>query len=354
MTFLLFILLLLVIVVIHEFGHLIMAKIFNVYCHEFSFGFGPLLFKKKFKETTYSLRAIPLGGYVAMAGDSDNPIEPEVTKNLPPERTLTGIHPLKKLCILYAGIFMNIVLALLISSMVFLSYGEAALSPDNTIASVVDDSVAYRAGIKEGDIVKKIELPDGSIYGVSTFSDISAYFSLYKGEGEITFTIERNGSETRISFTPEYNQNEERYMIGIGANQAKIVDVNIINCWKYGTEYIFSMTGAIISSLLNIFRGIGLENMSGPVGIYSVTGQAIEQGFDTYLLLIAMISLNVGVVNFLPIPVMDGGRGLITIVEMIIGRPINKKVSDVIMSASTILLLVLFALMTIKDIRSLF
>lgn len=354
MTLILFILLLFVIVVIHEFGHLIAAKAFGVYCQEFSFGMGPLLFKKKFKETQYSIRALPLGGYVSMAGDTDNALEPSVMENLPPERTLTGIHPLKKLVVIYAGIIMNIVLALVISSMVFLSYGEANVSPDGTIASVVEDSVAYKAGLQAGDEITSITLPDGSKYKIDYFTDISNYFSLYEGEGEITFEILRDGKSKEISFTPEYDQAEDRYMIGIAANEFAKVEVNIFNCWKYGFSYIVNLTTAIISSLFNLLRGVGLKNLSGPVGIYTVTNQALEMGFDTYLLLIAMVSLNVGIFNFLPIPVMDGGRGLITIIEMIIKRPINKKLSDIIMTISVIVLLVLFALLTVKDIVGLF
>lgn len=354
MSVIFFILLLFVIVVIHELGHLIAAKAFGVYCHEFSFGMGPLLFKKKGKETTYSVRLFPIGGYVSMAGDTENELEQKFEKELPPERTLTGIHPLKRLVIIYAGIIMNIILALIISSMVFLSYGEAAVSPDATIAKVMEDSVAYKAGIQEGDKIISMKLPDGSEYPIDYFSDLTTYFSLYDGEGSINFTIIRNDEKLNIDIKPQYDASEERYLIGIQANEFQSVNVNIFNCFKYGFSYIVNLSVAIISALLNIFRGSGLANLSGPVGIYTVTSEAVSMGLDTYLLLIAMVSLNVGLFNFLPIPVMDGGRGLLIIIEMIIGRPINKKVSDTIMTISVVLLLALFVILTTKDIIGLF
>lgn len=353
MTIIFFLFLLLIIVIIHELGHLIVAKIFGVYCHEFSFGMGPLITQKKIGETVYSLRALPLGGFVSMAGDSDGSVDPEKEKDIPIERTLKGCGPIKKLLIFYAGIFMNFVLALVIAALVFLSYGVVSVSPDSTIAEVTKDSIAYKAGILPGDKVTAISLPDGSRYTVRQFDEIVTYFSLYEGEGEVTFEIEREGKDVTISFTPLFNEEEERYMVGIAAKQFETANVNIFNCWKYAFDYLITISSAVISSLLNLLRGVGLDNLSGPIGIYSVTETAINEGIGTYFLLIAMVSVNVGLINLLPIPVMDGGRALLLIIEVIIGRPLNEKISNAILTGSAILLILLFILMTIKDVANL-
>ncbi len=133
MTAILFTLLLIIIISVHEFGHFLAAKLFNVYVSEFSIGMGPAIKSWQGKETKYSIRAIPLGGYCAMAGDSDNPIEPTVEEKLPKERTLNGIHPVKKIIVLLAGIFMNVVLAFVIVAVIIMINGNYGVSPDNIV-----------------------------------------------------------------------------------------------------------------------------------------------------------------------------------------------------------------------------
>lgn len=345
-----FVVLLGIIITIHEAGHLIAAKIFKVYCGEFSIGMGPKIYSHKFKETTFSLRAVPIGGYVSMAGDNDNAIEPDVDEtSIPHERTLKGIHPVKKIIIMLAGIFMNLLLAIVIASMLFLSIGKTTVSPKAMINEVAINSPAEKAGLKAGDEIIYCKLENGYSINPDTFSELSTFLAAYES-GPIHLTVLRNNEKINIDVTPQYSETDGRYLIGITAPKSEVVDVNFFNCWHYGIIYLKEMMKMLITTLLGLFRGVGYNNLSGPVGIYKVTEEAVSMGFTTYLNLIALISLNVGIFNALPLPIMDGGRVLITIVEWIIGKPINEKLEKTIMTISVALILALLLFTTGQDI----
>lgn len=350
---LLYIVMLGVIVTLHEFGHLLAAKIFGVYCKEFSFGFGPKLLSHKGKETEYCLRAIPLGGFVAMAGDTDNDLETKVeAEDLPPERTLTGIAKWKRIIIMMAGIMMNILLAIVIYSMMILSSGTYATSTKPVITNVLEDSPALKAGLKEGDIVTKVEFDNGLSYRPETYLELINFLDTYDGNGPWIMTVERDGSSVRFDVFPEFKEDQQRYMVGIGfSNKAvEAVKVNIFNCWKYGFEFAMFILKLTFSSLLTLFQGKNLDSLSGPIGIYSTVSQTASLGMEYYLQLIAMVSINVGIVNALPLPIFDGGRVLLLLIEAIIRRPLSEKAQNAVMSASMALLLLLFIFVMYNDI----
>lgn len=345
-----------VIISLHELGHLLAAKSFNVYCKEYSFGFGPKLFSYKGKETEYCLRLIPMGGFVAMAGDTDNDLETKVDiENLPPERTLTGIAKWKRVIIMMAGIMMNILLAIFIYSMIILRGGQYATSTKPVIVTVQEASPALRAGLKEGDIVNKVEFENGLSYAPDTYLELINFLDVYDGKGPWIMTVERNGESIRLDVTPEFNEEQQRYMIGIGfSNQAvEVVKVNLLNCWKYGFEYAMFILKLTFSSFLSLFKGKNLDSLSGPIGIYSTVSQTASLGMDYYIQLIAMVSINVGIVNALPLPIFDGGRVVLLLIEMIIGHPLSEKAQNAVMSASLGLLLLLFMFVMYNDISKL-
>ena len=353
-TILLFLLLLSVIVILHEFGHLITAKIFGVYCREFSFGMGPKLWSKQGKETEYAIRAIPFGGFVAMAGDADNSLETEVdTTDIPFERTLPGIAPWKRVIIMLAGIFMNFLLAVVIMSLVLLNVGAYSLSPDTTLGDIVEGSPADKAGLVAGDKIVKASFENGSSEKPDTFYELSIFLETYDGVGKWYFEVERDGEVFNVSVMPELNV-EGRYMMGIVSSPYRQVVVTPLNCVKYAVIHLFMTSRLIITSLLGLFRGVGLQNLSGPIGIYNTTAEAVTLGPSYYFELMALISLNVGIFNALPLPILDGGRALLTIIEMIIGRPIPEKVQNLIMGASIGLIALLFIFATFQDILRIF
>ena len=342
------------IIAIHEFGHLVAAKMFGVYVSEYAIGMGPTLFSKQYGETKYSLRAFPLGGFCAIAGDSEGGPESEVDiSNIPPERTLTGISPLKRIVVMLAGVFMNCVLAWVIFAMIILSNGYYATSSKPVILAVQENSPAMNAGIKEGDIVEKVELPNGLSISTDSYTELVSFLSTYEGDGAWKMKMNRDGERIDIEVAPEYIEAEERYMIGIGFGSAAVdvKKVNIFNSLIFSLDYMKTMLKIMISSLVSIFVGkIGVDNLSGPVGIYSTVKETATLGFSYYIQLIAVVSLNIGLMNLIPLPVFDGGRVVLTTIEMIIGRPINKKFEAVIMSISLAIMLFLIIFVTYNDI----
>lgn len=351
MTIIYFLLLLSAIILIHEAGHLIAAKIFGVYCYEYSFGMGPVLLKKKGKETQYSLRALPIGGFVAMAGETDgDEAYPDVV--VPEGRRLTEKKPWQKIIIMLAGVFMNCLLAFMIFSLVILNNGTYTSSPKAVVAQVIENSPAEKAGFEAGDKIIKVTKKDGSSIKPDTYLDMQAFCSGYSEEE--TYLIERNGKEITISLTPEYNEENDAYMIGIQGESAEYHDVNLLNCWKYGIEEMGSITKLMLTTIAGlIFHGAGMNQLSGPVGIYQATETYVSMGISAYLLLIAQLSLNVGIFNLLPLPVLDGGQVVITVLEWITHRTFSTKVKTGIMIACWVILIGLMLFVTWNDISRL-
>lgn len=340
------------IVVIHELGHLIAAKAFGVYCYEFSIGMGPKLWMKKGKETNICIRAFPIGGFVAMAGEDDQ--NPDVDKpniEIPKERTLKGIHPIKRIVIMSAGVIMNFVLAICLMAVCYMSIGYATKSPEPIIDSVKIDYPAYKAGLEKGDRVLRATIEDTG-YSISpkNFEELSTFFNMYEGKGNIALSIERDSKQQLIKVKPVLDEGEGRYVIGITSPASEIVEVNFLNSFKYACDYLFEITKFVFITLVGLFRGVGFNNLSGPIGIYEVTEEAVSYGLISYVSLIAMISVNVGAFNLVPLPIFDGGRIVLTIIEMIIKKPIDKKVENAIMSVSLGLLLLLVIYTSYKDI----
>ena len=353
LNFILFIVMLLAIIIVHEFGHFIVAKAFNVYVPEFSIGMGKALYQKKGKESTFSIRLLPIGGYCAIANapdDFDEQIDVE-TVTVDESRTLKGISKFKKILILLAGVFMNFVLALVIMSLVYLSIGQVAVASKPIITEVMADSPALNAGLMVDDDIKKVEYENGYSMSISSYSDLSDFLSLYEN-GDITLTIERDGKEISIVVRPDTSSGSA--YIGVKFGQYEYKKVNLLNCWKYGLDYLKELTLLLITVVKGLFRGVGLNNLSGPVGVYKATSDAVSYGLIYYFVLAATLSLNVGIFNLIPIPALDGGRIVLTLIEAIFNRPIPKKIESYIIGLSYVLFLLLFVFATSQDLLKLF
>lgn len=328
-----------------------MAKIFGVYCKEFAIGMGPKLFSKKFKETEYSVRALLIGGYVSMVGEQGDDSDIEAL-NIPKERTLKGIAKWKQACVMFAGIFMNILLAWLLYSLLILNIGTYTTSNKPIIESIREDMPAYNSGLKAGDTIVEAQLDNGMQIRPNDYSELSAFLISYYEDGNYTFTVERDGKEYTYSIEPEYYPEEDRYIIGITFNNVptEIIDINFINCFKYGFIHMITMIKMIFTSLSAMLKGIGLQNLSGPIGVYQVVEQTIDYGFAYYIELLALVSTNVAVFNALPIPAFDGGRVLLLLIEVIIRRPLPKKFENIILTASFALILMFMVFVSYNDI----
>lgn len=347
MTLIYFIIILGVIVFIHELGHLLVAKAFNVYCREFAIGFGPVLKKIQGKETVYSIRALPLGGFVSMAGESDVDVD-----DIEFSRTLKGIHPFKRILIMLAGIFSNVVLAFVIFTIIFGISGKVNVPPEPVVAGVVENSAAQAAGVLADDRIVKITFEDGRVLVPEDFYEVLNLTQMVSKP--MVFTMERENSTVDLTITPIYNEDENRYLLGMYLPQAQVKDIAWYESFIYGGKTIVESVGSLLVALGFLIRGVGLQTLSGPVGIYEVTAQQAEAGFSSLVVLTAILSLNVGLFNLLPLPILDGGRVVITLVEWIIGKPLNQKLENALITVSMILLLSLVLLVTWQDLGKLF
>ncbi|MDQ0362929.1 RIP metalloprotease RseP [Breznakia pachnodae] len=344
-----FIFLLGIIVLIHELGHFLTAKRFGVYCGEFSIGMGPVLFKKQVGETQYSLRLLPIGGFVSMAGEEDDTKKDE---NIPFERTINGIKTYKKVIVMSAGIIMNILLAWVVFIGLNIASGERALPVGPEFAQVQEGSIAEEAGFQDGDIIEKITFETGEVSKPETFNDIVT--AINYNPGEATFTVNRDGESVDLTLTPLYDEQAEVYRIGVYAPATEYEDISILEAVQYGTDDLVTNSTALFDSLGRIFQGKNLDQLSGPVGIFKISSQAAESGFTTYLRLLAILSINIGVMNALPLPILDGGRVLITIIEKIMGRKLNEKVMGILMWGGVLALVFLMVFATFNDVLKLF
>ena len=351
MTIIYFILLLSVIICIHELGHLLAAKKFGVYCYEYSFGMGPVIWKKKTDETQYSIRAIPIGGFVSMAGEPDgDEAYPDVV--VPEGRRIVDKPTWQRIIILLAGVTMNFLLCFVILSLIILSNGAFAEPPKAVIQTVKADSPAERAGFKDGDVIRTITLREVTTRP-ETFQDVQVFLADCRDE-EIIFEVERGNETVTLSVVPEFDQEYNSYMIGIQAPEYNVVRVNLFNCWYYGAVEMGMIAKMMFEAIRQLVTGKNLNQLSGPVGIYSATEQSVSYGLTSYLFLLAELSLNVGIFNLLPLPILDGGQVVITLGEAAVGKKLNPNVKLAIMGACWVLLIGLMVFVTWNDVSKLF
>lgn len=345
-NFIMFILLLMVIVVVHEFGHLITAKHFNVYCSEFSIGMGPALYQNKSNETVFSIRALPLGGYVQMAGE-----EGTDTTGVPYERTIKGIKTWQQVVVMGAGAFMNVVLAWVIFVGIVMARGSVAGPALPVLSGIIENSPAEKVGLQVGDEIVKVTLNDGTSFIPETFDDIVSR-TQQNPQDRIILSVSRAGQITDYMITPEL-QRDGTYLIGIQGSSS-VINIEWYEAFKYGTVAMGNSMMQIISALGNLFRGVGLEDMSGPVGIFKATSQITQSGATAFMTWLGLLSLNIGIFNLLPLPILDGGRIVIVLLEKLIGKKLSEKWETIIMMIGVALVVGLMIFVTWNDILRLF
>lgn len=342
------------IVFIHELGHLLAAKKFGVYCYEFAIGMGPKIYSFTYKETVYSIRGIPLGGYVMMAGEDDKTEELNRqfgVENLPFERTIKGVSAWKRAIIFLAGVTFNFILAILIFVATILNQGSYRIPAPARISDVVAGGPAAQAGLQANDQIKSIRFENGYVVNnPKNIDEVVIFIANYGGKMDVT--VDRYG-EISIHSVDSIEQ-DGRHYIGIILPESEIVQVNLLNVWKFSIDRFASMFMMMLSSVLALFKGIGLEQVSGPVGIYKVSSEVAKEGFSSYMQFIALISINIGLLNLLPIPALDGGRVVLLLVDKVSGGRLNKKFESWLIIGSMMLLLALMLFMTFKDVLNLF
>lgn len=346
-----FVVMLSVIVILHELGHFLVAKHFGVYCKEFSIGMGPAIYQHQGKETTFSIRAVPFGGYVMMAGEDDGMSDDDDwQKDVPEERRLNNLAKYKQVCIMLAGICMNVILAWIIYMGVALSQGYVVSEAKPIVYSIEENSVASDAGLQKDDVIIKVVSGD-DVLKPDTQMEVLEFIQYH--HDEITLTIQRDSKTFKVNITPTYDKDLQGYTLGY-KSVAYVEEIPWYQSLVVGTQNMLSDGTMIFRSLGMLFKGQGLENLSGPVGILNATSKTVQYGLDSYFSFFAMISLNIGIFNAIPIPALDGGRVLILLLEAIFRRKIPTKWVENVIMASFVLMMLLFVYATFNDIVRLF
>jgi regulator of sigma E protease len=334
-----FLIILIVLVIAHEFAHFITAKARGVKVNEFGLGFPPRIWGIKRGETLYSINLLPLGGFVKLSGEED----PKA------ERSLAAKGYGTRLLVLASGSLMNLVLPLLIAAIAFMIPHNNYYATQE-ISEIVPDYPAQKAGLAAGDTILAIN-------GV-TVTDYSQIQQAIRSNPEkvISLTVRSaNGTETTVALTPVKDNQTGYGMIGIRAGEKAVTES--LPFWKAfpkGAEYCWGTLVAYKDAIVHWVKGDTSMQLSGIVGMTEVTGQAAKQGLSTLFLWAAFISINLGIVNLLPLPALDGGRIFFVFLEMVRGgRRISPQTEGLIHGIGFLLLIVLMLLLVFSDITKL-
>ena len=348
MTVIIFLIVLAVLIFVHELGHFISARACGIKVSEFAVGFGPRLLKWTKGETTYSLNIIPFGGYVKIFGE--NPDEESISG---PDSSRSFVNKPKwqQVMVLAAGVFFNLIFAWIIISLAFVSgvpasvdsypqYSDRMENPRVVITYVEPGSPAEKAGVKAGE----------EISGFTSIEDVQKYIS---ESGDKCVKI----NDREIVATKGIV--EGKYAIGIAMDKVSTLQLPLHLAIFEGARFTVHMTKAVAVGIYDLVAGIfkgtsSLSSVTGPIGIAGLVGDAASLGFTYLLLFTALISINLGVLNLVPFPALDGGRILFVFIEAVIRRPIKPVVANAINALGFSLLILLMIVVTYRDVVKLF
>ncbi len=384
------------VVLVHELGHFIAAKWLGVYAPRFSIGFGPALWRKRFGETEYILAALPLGGFVRMASREDeataflegggeqkkvpavgasssptitgehhavearpkdwdpNAMIPFGPKPVPEDRWFESKPLWGRLIIMLAGVTMNAILAIVVSTGLFKGYGRAYIPA--VVDSVVAGRPAERAGLQRGDSIVAV---DGK--PVHAWTEVTARVSVSAGR-EIALDVIRGGRNETIRVTPELMPDTTEFgtidQVGrIGAASSRTIAREKLSLGASavaGWHATWGMGTAVIRVVGGLVTGkVSVSQLGGPITIGRVSVEAARSGLEALFSLIAFLSINVAVLNLLPIPILDGGQILINVAEGIKGSAFSTRTREYIMRAGLVAIALLFALVMFNDVKGL-
>ncbi|MBQ8525562.1 MAG: RIP metalloprotease RseP [Clostridia bacterium] len=327
-----------VIIFIHEFGHFITAKLFKMTVHEFSIGMGPKLFGFARGGTEYTLRALPLGGFVRLEGEDGGSDDVNAFCNK---------SAFARFVVLASGAVMNFILGFVI--FVFIMSQQAGFYT-NITGEVLPDSAFADAGVVSGDRIVKMSGEDFSSK-ISDYNDINLF--VYKnGNNSSEITFERDGETFVKSIAPKYSEADGRYLYGFRPYVEPKSFGGVFKYAYYNSVYVIK---AVVISLTDLIRGmVSVSEMSGPVGIVGEIGNAARSGILSLLSLAALISINLGVMNLLPIPALDGGRLLFILIEIIRRKPLPAEKEAIVHAVGFALLIAFMLVITFFDITKLF
>ncbi|AUW93696.1 RIP metalloprotease RseP [Sulfobacillus thermotolerans] len=326
-----------VLVTVHELGHFLVAKAFGMRVEEFAVGFGPALYKRRVGETVYALRIIPLGGYNRLAGmEGNKTADPREYPN----------RPLwQRFLVVLAGPIMNLILAAILYAVCFGPVGIP--TPTTTVQQAIPHYPAYEAGIRPGDRIIQIDRTR-----ITNWETLAHAIVNHKNH-PMNVTVERDHTRRTFKLQTRYDKKLKEYIIGI---QPAFVTVhqNFAAATMSGVRQTVDLSGQWFGALYRLVTGHGPFDLTGPVGIAELVGQAAHTGLVDVLLLSAALSANLGLFNILPIPVLDGSRLFLMIVEAIRGKPMDPDHENMIHFVGFIILMALVLFVTFREVEHLF
>ena len=329
------------IIVVHELGHFLSAKMFKIPVKEFAIGMGPAIFSYEGEKTLYTLRSIPLGGFVNIEGM-------EVGSEV--ENGFNTKSALQRFIVLFAGVAMNFLMAFLIIYITLLMNGKAIVSEKPIVGAIISENEKKASILIPGDEIKKI---NGNV--ISNWNDIGKTLKKVpeKNKEKIANTqILRDGKIIDEKILLNYNERNQNYYLGI-TPEFKIEKYNIISGLKVSSKEFINISSQILDGFKMLVTGkVNKEEISGPLGIIKVVGEASRGGFKTILFLMILLSINVGIFNLLPFPALDGGRIIFVLLELV-GIKVNKKLEERVHTAGMIILICLIIYVTSNDIFNL-
>lgn len=326
-----------IIIALHEFGHFSTAKLFKIKVNEFSIGMGPAFFKKKKGETLYALRLLPIGGFVSLEGEDEVSDDP---------RAFGNQKAWMRFIVVAAGAVLNIILGLILVSVML---GISGKVPTTTVSDVSENMYTAETGVLPGDEIIKID-------GTRVHSARDLYYCLYRNnDGKYDVTVRRDGEKIEFTQMDVHYDAVQGYCSFIVGGEK----ISVLNLIPGAVRETLSMSKMIWLSLIDMIGGqFGMDDLSGPVGTIGIVADTASDAVSTadytsIIFILAFITVNIGIVNLLPLPALDGGRLLFIAIEFIFRRPVPKKFESIVHAAGLILLLGLMALITFNDIVNL-
>ncbi|RQW77489.1 MAG: RIP metalloprotease RseP [Geobacter sp.] len=346
LTLVSFVVVLGVLIFVHEFGHFVFAKLFKVGVEKFSLGFGPKLFGKKVGETEYLISAFPLGGYVKMVGEN-----PDGELSAADEaRSFAAKSPLQRIIIVVAGPVFNLLFAYLIFIALFMTGIPATPAK---ISEVVEGKPAAKAGIQSGDLVTAINGKP-----IKHWDELAKMVIESKGN-QLEIRVQRDARELSFRVVPELQADRNRFgeavrnpAIGVKSSREITVErYGPIDAITKGTAYTWNVVSLTLVATGKIIQGaIGRENIGGPIMIAVSAGEYASAGKTSFMAFMALLSINLGILNLFPIPVLDGGHLVFYLWELVFRRPIRPEVRDFLQKVGLFLLLSLMVFAFYNDI----
>lgn len=329
-----------ILVLIHEFGHFVMAKKTGMFVKEFAIGFGPKLISKKIGETVYSIRCVPLGGFNDIAGM--DPSDGEAG-----ERSYYRKPILHRMVVIVAGAAMNLLLPVFLFWGLIYFNGISSPSPEPVLGQVLNDTPAFRAGLQDGDRIVSMDGRDINSWQEFTAQVINGAGQSYK------VVFERNGKRQETTLTPEYNEQAKRFLVGVYGDVI-VKQVGVVEAFALAIERNVFIIRRMVSGIGEIIFGDAAGDVSGPIGVVQMTGEMANAGMLPLIHFVALLSLNLGIVNLLPIPALDGGHVVLLLLEALRGKPLGAKALNYIQMAGIACLTTIMLFATKNDIVRIF